>query len=1283
VKITGLQIDGFGVWSGLQLDDLSDGLNVFCGPNEAGKTTLMQFIRSMLYGFSAEREQYFPPVHGGRSGGALHVAGPNGRFQVVRHVDGDSGFAPGRALLVGADGTRQGEHLLRVLLCNIEEPVFNNVFAVGLREMQQLGALGDTEAAALLYRISAGVDSVSLFDVVHELQNSRRRLIDPEGGNSQMAELLKQRDQLKRRLDDSVKMSGRYGRLLSHRNQLDVQVTELEEERNRVQHEARIIEVAVGLADRWQRREQLDEQLSAMGPLPAMPEAAMERLEDLNRRFSEEESQVNQLRQRWEALRSEAGSLKVNEALWRQAARIEALGEQQPWITGLEKQIGELRTEINQLESQITGQQKRLGLDKHGNRNRAGAFSEQAMGALRQPARVLRYCRRNLKEARAEVERTKENQQELTSQLEEALVETGEDDLHDALERAGAQVSQLRRRAQVDKRLEELHQYQEELEQRSHQLMDRQMMPVLVLVGLGGAFVLGVMLLLVGLFLPTSIIGTAGWWLSGLGLLGGAGAAVAKVVMERTNARRLEAAQKQINMLQLQLRQAGEERDELERQLPSGGGPVLRRLELAEESLKKLEGLVPLETRLQAAQQEYEAASSRSEHAGKQYADAKRRWQQELRKIGLPTGLSPKQVRDVVQQTDEFGQGQRRLERKREELQQRRRELESITSRIAQLASDCGVDVEADHPVELVELLRVELSEQEGRMQRRQGLKDEARQIRRQQRKHQMNLSRLKHQHRRLLREADVKDERQFRERAMQVQRAETLRQERESLQSEITAALGGLCTEEAMAERLRRNDPRRLEKTWDDLVQRGQSLESKLKQALEQRGQIGQQLKTLVEDREPAKLRLQLGLVERQIRDAARRWQVVAVSSAALERIRTVYERQRQPETLQEASGYMQQMTDNRYQRVWTPLGEDVLYVDDESGHSLPVQALSRGTREQLFLSLRLALANSYARRGAMLPLILDDVLVNFDAKRAKAAANVLKEFASVGHQLMVFTCHEHVAKLFASKTVEIRRLDHMDHVGQRRQIRRRGGSRTPAKTTEPAPAASRQPAVPHVAAEIEYRPQQVEFTEVDPPHSRESLEEEKPVKRARREPAVADEYDDGEAAYGLDEESFDVDDHQPPETDDEYGEYDLEESEENAGGADANQWEDAEYGDYDSEEDYGDDEYGAPAHAAEAEPPQPVAAERGDEHDEADSDWLEDEEPYEEDDEEDGEEDAAYDEADDEEYLDDESDDVEDDAQYEYEYEEDDEEADEYGADEYEEFGDEDDDPDRAEAA
>ena len=97
MKITDLEIDGFGVWSGLKIEELSDRITVFYGPNEAGKTTLTQFIRSMFYGISsARRLRYLPPLRGGRPGGSLHVHGDEGAFQIARHTDDASSHVVGR-----------------------------------------------------------------------------------------------------------------------------------------------------------------------------------------------------------------------------------------------------------------------------------------------------------------------------------------------------------------------------------------------------------------------------------------------------------------------------------------------------------------------------------------------------------------------------------------------------------------------------------------------------------------------------------------------------------------------------------------------------------------------------------------------------------------------------------------------------------------------------------------------------------------------------------------------------------------------------------------------------------------------------------------------------------------------------------------------------------------------------------------------------------------------------------------------------------------------------------
>jgi hypothetical protein len=170
--------------------------------------------------------------------------------------------------------------------------------------------------------------------------------------------------------------------------------------------------------------------------------------------------------------------------------------------------------------------------------------------------------------------------------------------------------------------------------------------------------------------------------------------------------------------------------------------------------------------------------------------------------------------------------------------------------------------------------------------------------------------------------------------------------------------------------------------------------------------------------------LRIELGIVDKRLADALDRWRVLTVCGMMLGSVRDYYEREHQPQALREASVFLQRLTSGRYTRVWTPLGEPALRVDDSAGTSLRVEVLSRGTREQLFLALRLALANAYARRGVQLPLVLDDVLVNFDAVRAKAAALVLRDFARQGHQILIFTCHEHIAKIFKNLKADVRQL-------------------------------------------------------------------------------------------------------------------------------------------------------------------------------------------------------------------------------------------------------------------
>jgi hypothetical protein len=90
------------------------------------------------------------------------------------------------------------------------------------------------------------------------------------------------------------------------------------------------------------------------------------------------------------------------------------------------------------------------------------------------------------------------------------------------------------------------------------------------------------------------------------------------------------------------------------------------------------------------------------------------------------------------------------------------------------------------------------------------------------------------------------------------------------------------------------------------------------------------------------------------------------------------------------------------------------------------------------------------------MLPLVLDDVLVNFDSGRVRCAAEVLCDFARHGHQVIMFTCHEHITDIFEDAQADVRVLPPRDGS---EPVRRR---RKPVVELEPPPP---PPVVPEPA--------------------------------------------------------------------------------------------------------------------------------------------------------------------------------------------------------------------------
>lgn len=126
-------------------------------------------------------------------------------------------------------------------------------------------------------------------------------------------------------------------------------------------------------------------------------------------------------------------------------------------------------------------------------------------------------------------------------------------------------------------------------------------------------------------------------------------------------------------------------------------------------------------------------------------------------------------------------------------------------------------------------------------------------------------------------------------------------------------------------------------------------------------------------------------------------------------------YERDRQPAVVRAAESLFETMTEGRYRGVRVPLGGESITVVTASGEVLPTARLSRGTAEQLYLALRVGLIRSFGEQGPHLPVLMDDIVVNFDAERLKGAAVAVAQLAE-SRQVIFFTCHEATAAVLAA---------------------------------------------------------------------------------------------------------------------------------------------------------------------------------------------------------------------------------------------------------------------------
>jgi uncharacterized protein YhaN len=242
-----------------------------------------------------------------------------------------------------------------------------------------------------------------------------------------------------------------------------------------------------------------------------------------------------------------------------------------------------------------------------------------------------------------------------------------------------------------------------------------------------------------------------------------------------------------------------------------------------------------------------------------------------------------------------------------------------------------------------------------------------------------------------------------------------------EQLRLQTLAGSGGQW--QRLQRELEQSMPLQLSEERDRLAAERSELHSQISTDEQASGGVEEQMRRLADDDRLGQRRLRQEAVKEELSDAVRQWAVRVVCRALLDRARQVYENERQPRVIQQASAFLGAMTSGRY-RLVASLEETGVQLEDHGFRRKDESAWSSGLADQAYLAIRLGLAREFACHEEPLPMILDDVLIRFDPQRRRAAAGVLLDFART-QQVLLFSCRQDTAALVAQVHQEADRSD------------------------------------------------------------------------------------------------------------------------------------------------------------------------------------------------------------------------------------------------------------------
>ena len=232
------------------------------------------------------------------------------------------------------------------------------------------------------------------------------------------------------------------------------------------------------------------------------------------------------------------------------------------------------------------------------------------------------------------------------------------------------------------------------------------------------------------------------------------------------------------------------------------------------------------------------------------------------------------------------------------------------------------------------------------------------------------------------------------------------LRAKEAELRAALESNAGGRPLEQFLAE-LAELEPRMVAANSATLAAKLSSLDSAASAAQQQIGGMARELEFKEQGSAALEAEQQLKRLRAELVELSEQWVVHKLAGELLEQTIDRFTRDHEPQLIKHTRRFFRELTDGRYGVVEHDSGKHGGFaVRDNHGNPWQPDKLSTGTREQLYLAIRLAYITHFNETHEPLPVIMDDCFVNFDDTRARIALRTLIHWQE-SVQTILLSCH------------------------------------------------------------------------------------------------------------------------------------------------------------------------------------------------------------------------------------------------------------------------------------